>query len=80
METGPGYTQAAVESMLPGLGASFVALALMFFAFTTIVAYCYIAETNVAYINRRVHRPWLSLVLKAAMLGSVCVGALPLPR
>lgn len=75
METGPGYTQAAVESVLPGFGASFVALALMFFAFTTIVAYYYIAETNVAYINRRVHRPWLSLVLKAAMLVSVTYGA-----
>ncbi|WP_051241605.1 alanine/glycine:cation symporter family protein [Azohydromonas australica] len=75
METGPGYTQAAVESVLPGFGASFVALALMFFAFTTIVAYYYIAETNVAYINRRVHRPWLSLVLKAALLVSVTYGA-----
>ncbi|WP_084267408.1 alanine/glycine:cation symporter family protein [Azohydromonas lata] len=75
METGPGYTQAAVESVMPGFGASFVALALMFFAFTTIVAYYYIAETNVAYINRRVHRPWLSLVLKAAMLASVTYGA-----
>ncbi|NML16521.1 alanine:cation symporter family protein [Azohydromonas sp. G-1-1-14] len=75
METGPGYTQAAVESVLPGFGASFVALALMFFAFTTIVAYYYIAETNVAYINRRVHRPWLSLVLRFAMLASVTYGA-----
>ncbi len=75
METGPGYTQAAVESVMPGFGASFVALALMFFAFTTIVAYYYIAETNVAYINRRVHRPWLSLALKAAMLVSVTYGA-----
>lgn len=75
METGPGYTQAAVESVMPGFGASFVALALMFFAFTTIVAYYYIAETNVAYINRRVHRPWLSLVLKATLLVSVTYGA-----
>ncbi|WP_157272003.1 alanine/glycine:cation symporter family protein [Azohydromonas aeria] len=75
METGPGYTQAAVEAVMPGFGASFVALALMFFAFTTIVAYYYIAETNVAYINRRVHRPWLSLVLKAALLVSVTYGA-----
>lgn len=73
--TGPGYTQAAVESMLPGFGASFVALALMFFAFTTIVAYYYMAETNVSYINRKVHRPWLSLVLKVAMIASVSYGA-----
>ena len=54
---GPGYTQAAVESVLPGFGASFVALAIMFFAFTTIVAYYYMAETNLEYINRNAHRP-----------------------
>ncbi|MCW7542052.1 alanine:cation symporter family protein [Aquabacterium sp. A7-Y] len=76
METGPGYTQAAVESALPGFGASFVALALMFFAFTTIVAYYYMAETNLAYINRKAHRPWLSLLLKFAMIASVSYGAI----
>ncbi|MEO8058117.1 MAG: alanine/glycine:cation symporter family protein [Burkholderiales bacterium] len=76
METGPGYTQAAVESVLPGFGASFVAIALMFFAFTTIVAYYYMAETNVSYINRRVHRPWLSLLLKLAMMLAVGYGAI----
>ena len=74
MQTGPGYTQAAVESVLPGFGASFVAIALMFFAFTTIVAYYYMAETNVSYINRKVHRPWLSLLLKFALMASVIYG------
>jgi AGCS family alanine or glycine:cation symporter len=76
METGPGYTQAAVEAVLPGFGASFVALALMFFAFTTIVAYYYMAETNVAYINRKMHRPWTLLVLKVVMLASVTFGSI----
>ncbi len=61
---GPAYTQAAVETVLPGFGATFVALALMFFAFTTIVAYYYMAETNVQYINRYTHRPWITLVLQ----------------
>lgn len=75
METGPGYTQAAVETVLPGFGASFVAIALMFFAFTTIVAYYYMAETNISYINRKVHRPWLSMVLKVALMASVVYGA-----
>lgn len=75
METGPGYTQAAVESVLPGFGAPFVALALCFFAFTTIVAYYYMAETNVSYINRKVHRPWMLLVLKFMLMASVTYGA-----
>ncbi|MBX3687234.1 MAG: alanine:cation symporter family protein, partial [Rhodocyclaceae bacterium] len=38
IDAGPGYTQAAVEFMLPGFGSTFVALALFFFAFTTMVA------------------------------------------
>lgn len=75
VETGPAYTQAAVESMAPGLGASFVALALMFFAFTTIVAYYYMAETNVQYINRNVHRGWMVFVLKVVIMVSVSYGA-----
>lgn len=76
METGPGYTQAAVEAVLPGFGASFVALALMLFAFTTIVAYYYMAETNVAYINRKVHRPWMLFLLKLMVIASVTYGSL----
>lgn len=75
IETGAAYTQAAVETMLPGFGASFVAIALFFFAFTTIVAYYYMAETNIAYINRKVHRPWLSFVLKLAIMAAVTYGS-----
>ena len=74
--TGPAYTQAAVESMIPGFGASFVALALMLFAFTTIVAYYYMAETNVQYINRNIHRPRILFVLKLVIMGAVTYGAL----
>jgi AGCS family alanine or glycine:cation symporter len=72
---GPAYTQAAVDSLAPGLGASFVALAVMLFAFTTIVAYYYMAETNIQYINRKFHRPWTIVVLKVAIIASVGFGA-----
>ncbi|MDQ3269770.1 MAG: alanine:cation symporter family protein [Pseudomonadota bacterium] len=75
VEAGPGFAQAAVESVLPGWGAGFVALALLFFAFTTIVAYYYMAETNIAYINRRVHRPWLTLALRVGIMAAVAYGA-----
>jgi AGCS family alanine or glycine:cation symporter len=74
VEAGPGFAQAAVESVLPGWGAGFVAVALLFFAFTTIVAYYYMAETNIAYINRKVHRPWLTLVLRLAIMAAVAYG------
>lgn len=76
VEAGPGFTQAAVESVLPGFGAPFVALALLFFAFTTIVAYYYMAETNIAYINRKVHRPWLTLALRIGIMAAVAYGAI----
>jgi AGCS family alanine or glycine:cation symporter len=75
VEPGPGFAQAAVESVLPGLGAGFVAIALTFFAFTTIVAYYYMAETNVAYINRHTDRPWMVTALRIAILGAVVLGA-----
>ena len=76
METGPGFTQAAVESVLPGFGASFVALAIMFFAFTTIVAYYYMAETNMQYVNRNAAPSWVLFALKVAMMVSVTYGAI----
>lgn len=75
VSVGPGFTQAAVESVLPGFGSIFVAVALFFFAFTTIVAYYYIAETNIAYINRKVGRPWLVFLLKVMILASCLYGA-----
>ena len=50
IEAGASFTQYAVDSSLPGFGAPFVAIALFFFAFTTLMAYYYIAETNIAYL------------------------------
>ncbi|PJJ97665.1 sodium:alanine symporter [Lysobacteraceae bacterium NML91-0213] len=74
VEVGPGFAQHAVESVMPGWGAGFVALALFFFAFTTIVAYYYMAETNISYINRKVRRPWMVFVLRIALLAAVTFG------
>ena len=47
VEAGPIYVQSAFETILPGLGATLLAISLFFFASTTILAYYYIAETNV---------------------------------
>ncbi|CZW63477.1 alanine/glycine:cation symporter family protein [Enterobacter hormaechei] len=73
---GPGYVQTAMESMMPGFGNYFVAIALFFFAFTTIIAYYYIAETNIAYINRKIHRPWLTFLLKFCLMASTVYGTI----
>ena len=72
--SGPGYVQTALENVMPGFGAIFVAVALLFFAFTTIVAYYYIAETNIAYIDRHARHPWLKFVLKVAIIAATVYG------
>ena len=71
---GPGYVQTALENIMPGFGSLFVAIALVFFAFTTIVAYYYIAETNIAYINRATSRPWMAFVLKLGIIAATFYG------
>ncbi|MEM9025989.1 MAG: alanine/glycine:cation symporter family protein [Verrucomicrobiota bacterium] len=50
VESGPAFTQAAVDTLAPGFGSGFVAIALLFFAFTTILAYYYYTENNIAYL------------------------------
>ena len=72
----PAFTQLAVESVFPGVGGPFVAVALFFFAFTTLLAYYYIAETNVAYIKRTLHIPGLMFALKIGLMTSVFYGAI----
>ncbi|ROH89545.1 alanine:cation symporter family protein [Stagnimonas aquatica] len=76
IEPGPGFAQHAVSTVMAGQGPGFVALAILFFAFTTIVAYYYMAETNIAYINRKVHRPWMILALRLGILAAVVYGTL----
>lgn len=44
------FTQTAVNSFIPGFGGGFVAIALFFFTFTTILAYAFYTDSNVAYL------------------------------
>ncbi|HBH33939.1 MAG TPA: sodium:alanine symporter [Psychrobacter sp.] len=48
----PSFTQMAMESVYGTFGDSFIAIAVFFFAFTTILAYYYIAEVNISYLTR----------------------------
>jgi len=52
VEFGPEYTQFAIASEFPTIGQGFIAISLFFFAFTTVLAYYYIAETNLTYLFR----------------------------
>lgn len=79
VEPGPIYTQMAVESVFTGYGSIFVAISLLFFAFTTIMAYYYIAETNIAYLDKGDKRStagrWMVVGLRLMLLLSVYYGA-----
>lgn len=78
------YTQAAIDKAFSGRpefeeryigpGSYLVAIALFFFAFTTLMAYYYIAETNVAYLTTKGGGPVLMLLLKLGMLAAVFFG------
>ncbi|NMP15300.1 alanine/glycine:cation symporter family protein [Thalassotalea sp. Y01] len=70
----PAFTQMAVESMFAGVGKPFIALALFFFAFTTILAYYFIAENNVAYIKRTIKVPGLMTLLKIVIMTATFYG------
>lgn len=73
---GPEFTQFAVASQFPSLGAGFVAISLLFFAFTTIMAYYYIAETNLSYLIRKSNNKWGIWVLRVAILGATFYGSI----
>ncbi|MCS4535949.1 sodium:alanine symporter family protein [Corynebacterium sp. HS2168-gen11] len=80
---GPGFVQAGLNTVAAGIGPSFVALAILLFAFTTIIAYYYMAETNLAYFNRWIHnrtaRRAVIWGLRVLIIISVLVGATTTP-
>jgi AGCS family alanine or glycine:cation symporter len=71
---GPEFTQQAVNTYFPSLGGGFVAVSLLFFAFTTIMAYYYIAETNLSYLNTKGNK-WVIWGLRALILIAVYYGS-----
>ena len=50
------YTQAAVDTVFGGFGGQFISIALMFFVFTTLMAYYFYSESSIIYICREVAR------------------------
>jgi AGCS family alanine or glycine:cation symporter len=79
VEPGPGFVQQGLDSVFPGAGPTFIAIALSFFVFTTIVAYYYMAETNLNYLTRKMENRLaaraMQRVLQALVLVAVAYGA-----
>ncbi|WKA59373.1 alanine/glycine:cation symporter family protein [Planococcus shenhongbingii] len=71
------YTQLAVESVIPGFGAAFLAIALFFFCFTTAMSYYYKAETCLVFISRnpKADLTWPKHVLKVVLLAMTFYGS-----
>jgi len=72
---GPVYTQLAIDKSLNGLGSPIVAIALFFFAFTTLMAYYYISEVNIVYLLRERSKKVAMFLLKLVLLASIFIGA-----
>lgn len=68
---GADYTQFAVAQHFPSFGKAFVAISLFFFAFTTIMAYYYIAETNISYLQKRGNSKIYIRIFQVVILCSV---------
>ena len=76
-----GYTQAAVDSVLTGFGGTFVSIALVFFVFTTVMAYYFYGESSIMQIfegrpeKKRAERLCI-WIFRFSLLGMVVFGAL----
>lgn len=73
-----GFTQAAVDSVLSGFGGAFVSTALVFFVFTTIMAYYFYGESSIMYIFQGKPR-WEKAAIwcfRAGLLAMTVLGAL----
>lgn len=74
-----GFTQAAVDSLLPGLGGKFISIALLFFVFTTIMAYYFYCESAIIYLSSGREGKGEKLgvfLMRLAIIGAVIFGAL----
>ena len=70
--TGMALTQAAMSALVGDWGAAFMAVALLFFAFTSIMANYYYGETSIRFIHPG---SWLVTAYRFAVLGVVIVGS-----
>ncbi len=75
VEEGPLFTQAAISEHFPAIGHGFVAIALWFFVFTTVLAYYFMAESNLYYLRQKKMSQSLLWVLRIGFFASIVYGA-----
>ena len=73
-----GFTQSAVDSVFAGFGSEFVSVAMIFFTFTTIMAYYFYAESSIMYLFQGKDarwEKWSVRLLQVLLLGAIVFGA-----
>lgn len=73
-----GYTQAAVDTVFNGFGGKFVSVAMVFFTFSTLLAYYFYSESSIIYLFRNRYPKAEKLVIRvfqAVMIAMVVFGA-----
>lgn len=75
VEAGTPYTQYGVDFFFNGLGTPFVAIALLLFAFTSILAIYYRVETNLSFLYKDKINPSVLFGLRMIVLFGVVYGA-----
>ena len=73
-----GFTQGAVDTVFHGFGSTFVAIALAFFAFTTLMSYSFYSESSIMWLCRGRSMRFEKTVLaiyRLALFGMMILGA-----
>lgn len=73
-----GYTQSAVDTVFAGFGSEFVSIAMVFFVFSTIMAYYFYAESSIMFLFRGRSARWEKLsirLLQVILLAAIVFGA-----
>jgi AGCS family alanine or glycine:cation symporter len=73
---GPNWVQASIDTLANGWGAGFVAVAVLLFGFACLLAYFYVASSNLLYLLDGKKGPGWSLFLKLGTLTIVFVGSI----
>jgi len=79
VEASPIWTQRGIDTLIRGFGGHFVAVALFFFAFTTLMAYAFYTESNVAYLFKKKSLIGIQLA-RVFLLGMTFYGAVRTTR
>lgn len=74
-EPGTEFTQIAVSHFFPSFGTEFVAISLSLFAFTTLMALYYMAETNLSFLFRDKINSYALWGLRVCMLLGIIYGS-----